>query len=166
MTKFSEEVKRVGELKKELERQVLAPKVVSSKIPVVPSKLMKPPDPALFSGVEPLPKDEGSFDQWLFQVREAMESHCKEAVRSVILRSVRGKAGELIRFIGFRANLDTILIGTEERFGRGPKQINFSRSTISFSRKRVKGYNSLPVDWKPNIESWKKNVQTDMITSI
>ena len=25
-----------------------------------------------------------------------------------------------MRFIGFRANLDTILIGIEERFGRGP----------------------------------------------
>ena len=49
-----------------------------------------------------------------------MGSHCEEAVRSAIVRSVRGEARELMRFIGFRANLDTILIGIGERFGRGP----------------------------------------------
>ena len=49
-----------------------------------------------------------------------MDSHCEEAVRSAIVRSVRGEARELMRFIGFRTNLDTILIGIEERFGRGP----------------------------------------------
>ena len=81
---------------------------------------MKPPDLPLFSGVEPVPKDEGSFDQWLFQVQGMMDFHCKEAMRSVIVRSVRGEGRELMRFIGFRANLDTILIGIEERFGRGP----------------------------------------------
>ena len=115
LAKFGEEVKRV----KELERPILAPKEGSSKILVVPSKLMKPPDLPLFLGVEPVPKDEGSFEQWLFQVQGAMDSHCEEAVRFAIVRSVRGEARELMRFIGFRANLDTILIGIEERFGRG-----------------------------------------------
>ena len=62
LTKFGEEVKRV----EELEKEILAPKENSSKIPVIPSKLMKPLDLPLFSGVEPVPKDERSFDQWLF----------------------------------------------------------------------------------------------------
>ena len=39
------------------------------------SKLMKPWDLPLFSGVEPVPKDEGSFDQWMFQVQGALDSH-------------------------------------------------------------------------------------------
>ena len=47
---------------------------------------MKPPDLPLFSGVEPVPKDEGSFDQWLFQVQGAMDCHCKEAVKSAIVK--------------------------------------------------------------------------------
>ena len=81
---------------------------------------MKPPDLPLFTGVEPVPKDEGSFDQWLFQVQGAMDSHCEEAVRSATVRSGGGEAREVMRFIGFRVNLDTILIGIEERFGRGP----------------------------------------------
>ena len=62
---------------KELEKEILAPKENSSKIPVTPSKLMKPPDLSLFSGVEPVPKDEGSFDQWLFQVQGALDSYCE-----------------------------------------------------------------------------------------
>ena len=81
---------------------------------------MKPPHHPLFSRVEPVPKDEGSFDQWLFQVQGAMDSHHEQAVRSARVRSVRGEARELMRFIGFRANLDTILIGIEERFGSWP----------------------------------------------
>ena len=84
LTKFGEEVKRV----EELEKEILASKE-NSRTPVVPSKLMKPPDLPLFLGVEPVPKDEGSFDQWLFQVQGAMDSHCEEAV----VQSVRGRPG-------------------------------------------------------------------------
>ena len=89
LTKFGKEVKRV----EELEKEILAPKENSIRTPVVPSKLMKPPDLPLFSGVEPIPKEEGSFDQWLFQVQGAMDSHCEEVVSSAIVRSVRGKPG-------------------------------------------------------------------------
>ena len=71
LTKCGEEVKRVEDLK----REIMAPKESLDKAPVVPSKLMKPPDLPLFSGVESVPKDEGSFDQWLFQVQGAMDSH-------------------------------------------------------------------------------------------
>ena len=93
LDKFGDEVKRVGELEKE----ILAPKVGESG--VITPKLMKPLDLPLFSGIEPVPKDEGSFDQWMFQVQGVLDSHSKEAVRSSIIHSVRGEVRELMRFI-------------------------------------------------------------------
>ena len=36
-------------------------------------KISKPPPIVYFSGMEPIPKDEGSHDQWEFQVRGAMD---------------------------------------------------------------------------------------------
>ena len=141
LTQFGEEVKGV----EELEREILALKEDSSKILVVPSKLMKPPDLPLFSGVEPGPKDEGSFDQWLFQIQGAMDSHCEEAVKSAIVRSVREEARELMRFRGVIANLDTILIGIEERFRRGPSADKLQQEYYQLQQEKGKRYNSLPV---------------------
>ena len=120
----------------ELEIEILVPKEGSSQIPVVHSTLMKPPDLPLFSGVEPVPKDEGSFDQWLFQVQRAMDSHCVEAVRSAVVRLVRGEARELMRFIGFRVNLDTILIGIEERLGREPSADKLQQEYYQFQQEK------------------------------
>ena len=66
-----------------------------------------------------VPNDE-VFWPMIFTSMGAINSHCEEAVRSVIVRSVRGKVRDLMKFIGFRANMDTIVIGIEKRFGRGP----------------------------------------------
>ena len=97
---------------------------------------MKPPDLTLFLGVEPLTKDEGSFDQWLLQVQGAMDSHCEEAVRSATVRSVSGEARELIRFMDFRVNLDTILIGIEEKLWRGPSADKLQQEYYQFQQKK------------------------------
>ena len=97
---------------------------------------MKPPDLPLFSGVEPVPKDEGSFDQWMFQVQGALDSHSEEAVRSAIVRSVRGEARELMRFIGFRAEISTILTGIEGRFGRGPSADKLQQEYYQLQQER------------------------------
>ena len=103
---------------------------------MVTSKLTKPPDLPLFSGVEPVPKDEGSFDQWMFQVQGALDSHSEEAVRSAIVHSVRGEARELMRFIGFRAEISTILTGIEGCFGRGPSADKLQQEYYQLQQER------------------------------
>ena len=42
-------------------------------------KISKPPPIVYFSGMEPIPKDEGSHDQWEFQVRGAMDTHTENS---------------------------------------------------------------------------------------
>ena len=56
------------------------------------SKLSAPPNLPIFSGQEPVPSTEGSIDQWLFQVEAGLATHTEEAVRSAVIRSVRGAA--------------------------------------------------------------------------
>ena len=81
-------------------------------------QLMMAPTLPLFSGQEPTPRDEGTYDQWRFQVR-GMRSSCPEgAVRSAIITSVRGEASELVGFVGFSAPIGQILQAIEKRFGK------------------------------------------------
>ena len=74
-----------------------------------PSKLSTPPNLPTFSGQEPGPSTEGSIDQWLFQVDGALATHPEEAVRSVVIGSVRGAACELLECIGYGAEMSVIL---------------------------------------------------------
>ena len=45
-----------------------------------PIKLINPSSLPLFSGADPTPKDEANYQQWLFQVRGALNSHTEEVV--------------------------------------------------------------------------------------
>ena len=45
-------------------------------------KVSKPPDLPYFSGVEPVPKEEGSFEQWIFQVKGSSANHTSDAICS------------------------------------------------------------------------------------
>ena len=84
-------------------------------------QLVMAPGLPLFSGSEPTPRDEGTYDQWKFQVR-GMRSSCSEAaVRSALITSVRGEASKretLVGFVGFSAPLSVILKAIDKRFGK------------------------------------------------
>ena len=75
-----------------------------------PSKLSAPPNLPTFSGQEPVPSTEGSTDQWLFQVEGALATHTEEAVKSAVIRSIRGAARKLLlEFIGYGEEISVIL---------------------------------------------------------
>ena len=72
----------------------------------------------LFSGSDPTPRDESTYEQWKFQVK-GMRSSCPEnTVRSALITSVWGEASELVSFLGFHAPLETLLEAMEDRFGK------------------------------------------------
>ena len=79
---------------------------------------MKTPDLPPFSGTDPVPKDEGSWEQWEFQVKGFLDTHTPEAVRSAIVHSVRGVVCELVGFVGYQADLGTILKAIEKLLGK------------------------------------------------
>ena len=72
----------------------------------------------LFSGSEPTPRDEGTYEQWKFQVKE-MRSSCPESmVRSALIMLVRGEASELVGFVGFNSPLSVILEAIDKSFSK------------------------------------------------
>ena len=148
LKKFSEEVRRIEELEKKVsehqphpqpeaistaalleqpDSELIQPKDIVVQHPPVtyvgeahssPRKLMKTLDLPPFSGADPVPKDEGSWEQWEFQVRGFLDTHTPEAVCSALIHSVRGAARELVGFVGYQAELDVILKSLEKRFGK------------------------------------------------
>ena len=81
-------------------------------------QLVMAPGLPLFSGSEPTPRDEGTYEQWKFQVK-GMRSFCREsAVRSALITSVRAEASKLIGFVGFNSLLSVILEAIDRRFGK------------------------------------------------
>ena len=78
------------------------------------TKINKPPVLPQFLGADPMSKDEGSYEQWRFQVVGAQKVCTEEAVHSAIMREV----WEIISFLGFDANLDEILEKVKKWFGK------------------------------------------------
>ena len=94
------------------------PRTYMSEAHLSPRKLMKTPDLPPFSGADPVPKDEGSWEQWEFQVWGFLDTHTPEAVHSALIHSVRGATRELVGFVGYQTKLDVILQPLEKRFGK------------------------------------------------
>ena len=81
-------------------------------------QLIMAPGLPLFSGSKPTPHDEGTYEQWKFQVK-GMRSSCPEStVRSALIMSVRGEASKLVGFVGFNSPLSVILEVIDKRFGK------------------------------------------------
>ena len=72
----------------------------------------------LFSGSDPTPRDESTYEQWKFQVKGMRSSCPKGTVRSALITSVWGEVSELVSFLGFNAPMETLLDAMEDRFGK------------------------------------------------
>ena len=125
LEKVSDQVKKVENICSgsvpALEREYYTLPVSQMRVNT-PSKLSTPPNLPTFSGQKLVPSMEGSIDQWLFQVEGALATHTEEAVRSVVIGSVRGAAHELLEFIGYGEEMSVILRHIKEQFGQGPSQ--------------------------------------------
>ena len=93
LMQFQEEVQKVERLqwsKAQEELTVLQGAVGGLEEPRSVKPLILPP----FSGADPVPKDEASCEQWVWQAKEALKSCTVGAMRIAIVQSVRGEARE------------------------------------------------------------------------
>ena len=120
-------VEKIGSQIEQLDRKI------DSEAPLLPSGIVTPPmgiphqdvqqlvmapGLPLFSGSEPMTHNEGTYDQWKFQVNE-MRSLCTEpAVRSALITSLHWETSKLISFVGFGAPLGAILEAMDKWFGK------------------------------------------------
>ena len=100
LEKVSEQVRKVGNIcswsVSILEGEYYTPPASHTRVSHY-NKLSASPNLPVFLGQELVPSTEGSIDQWLFQVEEALATHTEEAVRSAVVGLVRGAACELFR---------------------------------------------------------------------
>ena len=97
---FGQEVQKVEELQKNAIMVAAAAATASTHSVITPSlatsvtrshattKINKPPVLPHFSGADPVPKDEGSYEQWGFQVVGAQKVCTDRAIHSAIVHSV------------------------------------------------------------------------------
>ena len=111
---FQEEVKKVEKLQQPPKEE--AKEIGAWGGPREP-KSVKPPLLPPFSGADPVPKDEASCEQWVWQAKEALKSCTAGAIRRAIIQSVRGEVREFAAAVGFKASIETLLAKVEDRFG-------------------------------------------------
>ena len=73
----------------------------------------KPPKISFFSGEEDRGKSEVSYAQWAYEVRMVRDNYTTECMREAVIKSLKGVAADLVRFLGPQATLDQILAKLE-----------------------------------------------------
>ena len=81
-------------------------------------KSFKPPTLLPFSRADPMPKDEVSCEQWVWQAKEALKGCTAGAVRIAIMQSIRGEVREFTAAVGFEESVQVLLEKIEDRFGK------------------------------------------------
>ena len=84
---------------------------------------------------------EGSIDQWLFQVEDALATPTEEAVRSAVIGSVRGAACELFEFIGYGEEMSVILRHIKEQFQQGPSKVKLQKEFFLMEQRKTESIN-------------------------
>ena len=125
-----------------LEGEYYTPPVSQMRV-YTPSKLSTPPTLLTFLGQEPVPSTEGSIDQWLFQVEDALATYTEETVQSAVIGSVRGAAHELLEFIGYGVEMSVILRHIKEQFGQGPSKAKLQKEFFLMAQRKGESINQL-----------------------
>ena len=71
-----------------------------------------------FSGALPVPKGEGSYDQYMFQLKGFRATYMDDAIKSGMIGSITDDARDYLDFIGFDKELHVLISTLEERYGK------------------------------------------------
>ena len=94
-----------------------------------------PPLPK-FSGALPIPKGEGSFEQFMFQIHGFKGSYTEEAMKNGIVGAVTDGARDYLDFIGFENDLITIIDALDMRYGNGQSTDRIQQEFYQLSQER------------------------------
>ena len=146
LDKFEEQVKRVELLQSRtsispLPINVSTPQIsiadldkpgVSKQIQTIFSKM--PPLPT-FSGTLPVPKGEGSYEQFMFQIWGFKNSYSEEAMKNGFIGFVTDGARDYLDFIGFDKDL-IIIKALERQYGKGQTTDRIQQEFYQLSQER------------------------------
>ena len=143
LDKFEEQVKRIEMVTSRFTIgptpiDVVTPQVsdVGLVNPVLQHPLYKLPHLPKFSGALPVPKGEGSFEQFMFQIRGFKGLYMEEAMKNGIVGAVRDGAPDYLDFIGFENDLTTITDALDMRYGKGQSTDRIQQEFYQLSQER------------------------------
>ena len=87
--------------------------------PVLQHSSYKLPPLPKFSGSLPVPKGEGSFEQFMFQIRQFKGLYTEEVMKNGIVGAVTEGVQDYLDVIGFENDLATIIDALDMRYGKG-----------------------------------------------
>ena len=83
------------------------------------TQVFKQLTPPRFSGALPVPKGQGSYDQYMFQLKGFRATYTDNAIKSGMIGSITDDARDYLDFIGFDKELPVLISTLEERYGKG-----------------------------------------------
>ena len=124
LTHFEQQIQRIEAMSSKISSITGPPSPGSVETPNVESEIkMRPPfkTPILtkFSGIKPVPKGEGSYEQFKFQIKGYRKMYNDEAIRARMIRSVTDNARDYLDFVGFNKELPVLMDALETRYGKG-----------------------------------------------
>ena len=124
LTHFEQQIQRIKVMSSKIFSLTGPPSPGSVETPEVESEFkMKPPfkTPILtkFSGIEPVPKGEGSYEQFKFQIKGYQKTYDDEAIKAGMIGSVTDNARDYLDFVGFDKELPVLMEALETRYGKG-----------------------------------------------
>ena len=136
LVQFQEEVHKIEKLQQNQagEDQMTLGAVGGEEEP----KSFKPPTLPPFSRDDPMPKDEASCKQWVWQAKEALKSCMTGALRIAIVQSIRGEVREFAAAVGFKARVEILLEKIEDHFRENGQQMAYNKISIKSCRARMR----------------------------
>ena len=124
LTRFEQQIQQIEATSSKISSLTGPPSPGSMETPEVESELrtklpFKTPILTKFSGIEPVLKGEGSYEQFKFQIKGYKKMYDDEAIKAGMIGSVTDNAQDYLDFIGFDKELQVLMEALETRYGKG-----------------------------------------------
>ena len=124
LARFEQQIRRIEATSSKISHVTGPPSPRSVDTPELESEIkmrspFKMPVLTKFSGIEPVPKGEGSYEQFKFQIKGYRKTYDDEAIKAGMIGSVTDNARDYLDFIGFDKELPVLMDALETRYSKG-----------------------------------------------
>ena len=139
--KFEDQVRRIESISSHasLPQPIDVPTPTTSQVPVPAEKgcvFYKTPDLPTFSGAVLVPKGEGSYEQFIFQIQGFRGNYTDKVIKSSMIGSVTDGAHDYLNFVGFQNSLTVLIDALERRYGKGQTTDKIQQQFYQLSQER------------------------------
>ena len=124
LTHFEQQIQLIEVMSSKISSLAGPPSPGSVQTPEVESEIRtKPPFKTTiltkFSGIEPILKGEGSYEQFKFHIKGYRKTYDDKAIKAGMIGSVTDNAWDYLDFVGFDKELPVLMEALETRYGKG-----------------------------------------------